>query len=300
MNTLRAFLVSFGLLPSLLVAQQEPVAEVFIPEPVRPVVPAETVPEPDPPIDYVVLSTRVARMDVVESPPMTGLPPVTGTINVTVRLVADPNLPEPPPPLPALPPDDPAVIAALEDLIARYKGTEILFVSATVYDRSRTFLRIIPNGKPDKEVAAWSNLDFNYFGGFSTFRVSQPDGTFTDFGMLMGIGNTDTVRWREAMEKHGLDHELPEAPELPDLAISGPSFVVADGDAEGMAMDTLKYLHELYRKEGGRMEAAYYARERARKERMEYFLANPPRPDDVTVSFWRREKTQATEEEGAR
>ena len=36
------------------------------------------------------------------------------------------------------------------------------------------------------------------------------------------------------------------------------------------------------------MEAAYHARVKARAERKAYLLANPPKPNDVTISFWKR------------
>lgn len=256
-----------------------------------------TSPEPTPestPIDFTELSSRTKRMDVVQSPEMSDLPPVTGTINVTVQLVGDPNLPNPPPPLPALPPDDPAVVARLEELLQKYRGTTLLFVSATTYDHHRTLLHIYPNGKVDQEVTAWSNLDFNHFCGFSTYRVRDGvDGSFHDFGLLMGIGNFDTARMRALMERHGQAYQAPEIPALPDLSIAGPAFDVIKGEADSPAMDTLEQIHDLYRKEGVRMAAASLAREQARAERKAYLLANPPQPSDVTVRFWRKTKPQA-------
>lgn len=49
-------------------------------------------------------------------------------------------------------------------------------------------------------------------------------------------------------------------------------------------------IHDLYRKEGKRMEAAYHAREKARAEHNGYLRANPPKPGDVTISFWKKFK----------
>ena len=149
-----------------------------------------TVPAPMPaPIDFKVVNSRTTRRDVTEAPEMHDLPPITGTINVTVQLVEHPKLTDPPPPLWALPPEDPAVIARLEELRESYRGTKLVFLSATVYDHKRTLLRIYPNGRVIDSVAAWSNLNFNYFCGFSTYRVKDADdGTLYDFGLLMGIG----------------------------------------------------------------------------------------------------------------
>jgi hypothetical protein len=117
------------------------------------------------------------------------------------------------------------------------------------------------------------------------------DGTLYDFGLLMGIGSMDTRRWKEMAEARGIEYKGPEIPEIPemiDLADGGPSFVVVEGDAESPAMDTLEQIHDLYRKEGTRMEEAYHAREKARAERKAYLLANPPKPNDVKIQFWKR------------
>lgn len=263
--------------------------DVEIPVPITDGTPSSPPPKPEP-IDFNVLSSRTTRLDVEKAPEMPDLPPITGTINVTVQLVKDPNLPDPPPPLPALPPDDPAVVAKLAELAKKHRGTELVFLSATVYNHNRTFLRIYPNGKADNGVTAWSNLDFNHFSGFSTYRVKDAaDGTLYDSGLLMGIGNTDTKRWSELAAEKGYESRAPEIPEMSELADAGPSFVVVKGDKGSAAMNTLEQIHDLYRKEGARMEDAYHAREKARAERKAYLLANPPVPKDVTIRFWNRE-----------
>jgi len=51
-----------------------------------------------------------------------------------------------------------------------------------------------------------------------------------------------------------------------------------EGKADSPAMATLEQIHDLYRKEGKRMEAVFHAREKAHAERKAYFLANPPVP----------------------
>jgi len=267
--------------------------DVEIPAPIADGTPTEPTPKPAP-IDFEVLTSRTTRMDVTEAPEMSDLPPITGTINVTVQIVEDPNLPDPPPPLSALPPDDPAVVARLAELSAKYRGTEFVFLSATVYNHNRTLLRIYPNGGLDQKVEAWSNLDFNHFSGFATYRVKDAeDGTIYNFGLLMGIGSTDTRRWAELAAKKGFEYKAPEIPKMPDLADGGPSFVVVEGDAKSPAMDTLEQIHDLYRKEGVRMEEAHYAREKAYAERKAYLVAHPPKPEDIVIKFWERDPSQS-------
>ncbi len=253
-----------------------------------------TPPPPKPePIDFKVLSSRTKRMNVTESPEMPDLPPIKGTVNVTVQMVEDPGLPDPPIPLPALPPDDPAVIAMMKELRKNYRSSRLVFVSATVYDHSRTFVQIYPNGHVEGKITAWSNVDFTHFCGFSTFRVKNSDGTFRDYSLLMGIGATDTYQMRKGLARHGYDYKAPVIPDLPDLSVSGPSFIVVEGEPNGEAKDTLSQLHALYRKEGVRMEEAFLARKKAYAERHAYLLANPPIPEDIVIRFWQRDQLGA-------
>jgi hypothetical protein len=265
--------------------------DVEIPTPITEGTPSPPPPMPAP-LDLKILSSSTTRMEVTKAAEMPDLPPIKGTINVTVQLVEDPKLTDPPPPLPALPPDNPAVIARLMELKEKHRGTELVFLSATVYDQNRTLLRIYPNGKADAVITAWSNLDFHHFGGFSTYRVKDAkDGTLHDIGLLMGIGGADTRRWKETATARGMDYKgppIPKIPDMPDYANGGPSFVLVEGNAKSPAMDTLEQVHDLYRKEGARMEAAHHARMKAHAERKAYLLANPPKPDDIKIQFWKR------------
>lgn len=295
--------VSFVLLGGLLSLRGQekttPQWDVEIPGPISDGKPSPPAPKPEA-IDFKVEQSRTTRMAVTKAPEMADLPPIKGVINVTVQRVKNPGLPDPPPPLPPLPPDDPAVVARIEEFRQDYQGTELIFLSATVYDHSRTLLRIYLNGKAEGEISAWSNIDFNHFSGFSTFRVKESDGTFRDYGLLMGIGNTDTASVAGRFAKQGNDYDKPEIPKLSDLAVSGPSFLVIDGQANGDAMNTLSQVHDLYRKEGVRMEEAFHAREKAYAERHAYLLEHPPVPEDVKIQFWKRDKPAATQnKEGA-
>lgn len=263
-------------------------AETGIPGPIADGTPTEPAPLSEP-LKFRIQSTVTHRVNVEEAPEMAGLPPVKGTINVNVQLVKDPKLLDPPPPLPALPPDDPAVLARMAELREHYQGTELVFVSATIYDHSRTLLRCYPSGGASKEISGWSNLDFNCFSGFATYQVNGMDGEVRQYGLMMGIGNEDTKQRAELLAKHDRTYNAPEIPKLPDLATDGPAFVVTEGDASDKdSMAVITGMHDLYRVEGPRMEAAYQARIKAEDERRTYLLANPPVPQDVTIQFWKR------------
>ena len=53
---------------------------------------AALTPTPEP-IDFKILTSHTRRVDVTEAPEMHDLPPIKGTINVTVQTVEDPGLP---------------------------------------------------------------------------------------------------------------------------------------------------------------------------------------------------------------
>ena len=237
--------------------------------------------------EFQVKESRTIRKDVVESPPMPGLPPVQGRISMTVRKVVDPKLPPLPVALPSVFQDDPEMKARLEEFKEKYHRTELVFVSATVYDHSRTFLRILPNGQVEGEVTAWSNIDFNHFAGVGSYRATSPEGETMEFGLLMGLGNVDTANMEKLAAKGGSAYEKTQIPRLPDIA-SGPAFVIVSGeDSKSEALDILSQIHELYTTEGSRMETAYLRRVAEEKKLRQFYEAHPPKPKDLVLNYWR-------------
>jgi hypothetical protein len=224
-------------------------------------------------------------------------------VKVTVQMVADPGLPDPPPPLPALSPDDPAVLARMEELRETYRPADLVFISASVHldspdaKSARTLLRIYPNGRADEEVVAWSNVNFLHLTGQGGYRVNHDDGSHQDIGLLMGISPMYAQTLRRMAAKAGREYEKPEIPALPDLAAACPAFVAVDGYTDSPAMDELEQLHDLFRKSGDTLRDQYLAREKAREERKAQLLANPPKPDDVTIRVWRRARAENSQEE---
>jgi hypothetical protein len=242
--------------------------------------------------DFQKVSTQVKRLEVVEPPAMAGLPPVEGTITQTVHLVEDPKLPDPPPPLPPLPVDDSQVKERLAELAANHRESSILYVSATVYDRSRTLLRCYPSGRTEQEITVWSNIDFNHFCGIGSFEAEDAAGEIRSYVLLMAVGNEDTKLRAEFPTKHDREYELPAIPDLPD---GEPAFVIADdassalGALDASSIRTIADLHALYRTEGPRMAVAHAKRTKAEEARRAFLLANPPKPKDRTVHFWQRD-----------
>lgn len=263
-------------------------------------IPDGSLPPPPPPIekpDFQIESTQIKRVGVIEGPEMAGLPPVEGTITLTVHNVADPGLPDPPPPLPPQPITDPQVKERLAELTAKYQQTRYIFLSATVYDHKRTLLRCNPNGAVGREISAWSNLDFTHFCGFADFEATGADGEVRKYDLLMFVGIENTQRRRDLLADRGIEYDGPEIPALPDRQ---PAFVILTENPDPEGVTLLEDLHALYRDEGTRMAEACAARAKAREERKAYLLAHPPKPKDVTVHFWMRQKPAAnTQSEGS-
>lgn len=235
------------------------------------------------------MKSTVTRSFIVEEvPEIPGLPPVKGRVSVTLNRVKDPQLHDPSlPPEPN--PDDSEERARLDQIREEYREIEPVFISAQVYDHNRTFISWRSARHPDVFMSAWSNLDFNHFSGFATYRIRGTDGRVTTYRLVMGIGNLDTARLQQIAASQGRNYQAPVPPELPPLA-SGPAFVVLSGDPSNHEANRIvEGLHELYRAEGERMKQAYEGRERAQQDRRAYLLANPPRPKDVTIHYWKRE-----------
>ncbi len=233
------------------------------------------------PLEFSVKKTSTVRMEVQEPSEIPGLPAVNGTITATVQMVEDPGLVDPP-----LLPDpakgtDRAVQNRLADRQGELPQTQIILVSATVYGHEKTFLRWCLPGPEQKEMGAWSNLDFNHFGGFSTYQVKGSDGKIREYVLLLALGNEEG--------------QPPDAiPALPDFLTAGPGFVVTEGDTSDRdGMHVIEGMHDLYRVEGERMKIAYLSRIKAQEERKAEWLANPKAPEDVVIQFWKRKQSLA-------
>ena len=230
-----------------------------------------------PKIPYEVVSSNTRRFHVSKAAEFEDLPPIEGTINYTVRLVENPGIrDEDILPLPYLVPKEPAVVARMAQPSEKYRCTEILFLSATVYDHEKTLLRCHYTEGRLSESAVWSNLDFNHFSGFSSLTITEKDGTFRNYGVLMGIGNETTPRPSKRGKRDRSDEVAEITPDLPDLKTAGPVFIpaeIAKGDEKSMAL--VQALHDLYRSEGEKMATAHYARLKHQEERKAYLRSDP-------------------------
>jgi hypothetical protein len=92
----------------------------------------------------------------------------------------------------------------------------------------------------------------------------------------------------------------PENPQIPDFADGKASFsITSDKQAPAATLLTIQSLHDIYNSDYKRLKTAYEGREQARLEREAELKANPPRPQNITLNFWRTEKSAIDAKGGA-
>lgn len=235
--------------------------------------PAAVPPPPAP--ERQVLKSLTKRIVREEPAPLPDMRPVRKTVALTKQLIVSPPLPEAPAPPPA---DltDPEVAARMAAFRASKRKTEIVLVSATVYDHRQTYLRWWPNGRPEREMGAWVDFDASLLTGFANYSWGE-----RRFALIMGLGNEDTARRQRFEAMRGRTYTPPAIPEIP---AGGSGFVVAKGDADAPgALDLVNSLVDLYRAEQPRLAAAYAGREKARLEREAHLRAHEACPPSVPL-----------------
>ena len=144
------------------------------------------------------------------------------------------------------------------------------FVYATTYDGLATRVRWHHEGQ---EFVAWSNVDWKYLVGFSSF---EGRGKRYDFMLLHTLSAAEGVT----------------IPGLPSLAEKGARYMVVKGDeSNDSAMEFIEAIHDLYEAEKVQLKGAYQKRQsnlRIREAQKEAQLQNPPAKPDVIINYWKR------------
>ena len=144
------------------------------------------------------------------------------------------------------------------------------FVYATTYDGLATRVRWHHEGQ---EFVAWSNVDWKYLVGFSSF---EGRGKRYDFMLLHTLSAAEGVT----------------IPGLPSLAEKGARYMVVKGDeSNDSAMEFIEAIHDLYEAEKVQLKGAYQKRQsnlRIREAQKEAQRQNPPAKPDVIINYWKR------------
>lgn len=246
-------------LPVSVPAQEEPVTIVG---PLADGTPAPPAPKPELP-EVEIRETKVVQL---------------ADRKVTINRIKDPGLPDPRP-------TPPKTIGLTTEEIEAFRNspevqrwieeaakTTHLFISATVVDHRATQIRWWHDGA---EYRAWSNANWLYLTGFGECQKGDKR-----FSTLLMAGNIDSG-WLPEDSPLRIPDDLPETP---------GTYQLIQGDiTNAEAFEGINALHELYRSEFARLKEAYELREQRRQEREAELRANPPKPKDIVLHYWKVE-----------
>jgi hypothetical protein len=175
--------------------------------------------------------------------------------------------------------------------------TELLGISATVY-RSKnsaphTLVRISAMNSGEKEETTfWSSADFAYLSGFASFVGN--DGITRN--LMMAWGNQDIDGTKELLAKHDREYTAPKIPNLPK---GKATFIITSAPASTEMLASIQALHDVYNNEYDRLKLAYESREQARLRDEAERKANPPKPKDITLNYWRIDAKDISNKKGS-
>ncbi len=248
-------------------------------------IPDGTPPPPQPPKPEFIIPAK----DILETTTHQ-----QGGRTITVSKINPITLPEP---FKAVAPPDtsqPAVQERAAEITAKYPDQELLFIGASIFHAQdstvRSLVQISPMGGGDS-VSFWSSADFALLSGFSSFIGS--DGDAHSLVMSWSAEKIDSIAG--FIEKQGREYGIEKAPELP---AGKATFAIISEKPTEATLASIQSLHDLYNNEHDRLEKAYHGRERARIQHEAELKANPPKPKDIVLNYWRTE-TPAAAEKGA-
>ena len=245
-------------------------------------IPDGTPPLPEPPKPEFVVSAR----DVLDKKTYQ-----QGGRSITFQRIAPIDLPPPP-----------TAVAVEENQIPLERGTteasdensveEFVMAGATVFHPKDSpplsLVHVWPHGG-GQAVVFWSSADFGLLSGISSFIGS--DGKPRSLMLMWSTAETESLS--DLKSGLGADSSL-----IPELAAGKATFAItSDHKTPAATLLTIQSLHDIYNTDYIRLKIAYEGREQANLEREAELKANPPRPKNITLNFWRTE-TPATDGKG--
>ena len=195
--------------------------------------------------------------------------------------------PPPEPPEPAADFDQAAFEAELAETRANNPEPRVIMLGATVYRSKdappRTLVRFW-SGANAETVSFWSSADFALISGVCTYVGT--DGRLRS--LLVMLGNVDIDLATARLASHGYKYDAPSIPDFP----KGPAtFTIVGKQPAAEVLIPIQSLHDIYNNEFSRLNTAYEGRERARLQHEADLKANPPKPKNITLNYWRTEGT---------
>ena len=218
-----------------------------------------------------------------------------GGRQITVRKITPIQLPPPPQIAPPLDITDPAIQERIAQAREEHPADEFLCVGASVFrpkdSTPLSLVRMWPQGHGEC-IVFWSSADFALLSGIGIFI--GPDGGTRNLFLMWNFSEIET--------RTALKNELgPESPPIPDFPLDKATFHISSGNPSKQTLASIQALHDLYNNEYDRLEKAYQGRERARILHEAELKANPPKPKDIVLNYWRTEipAAQSAPEKGA-
>ena len=260
----------------------------ILPTPARIIgnIPDGTPPPPQPPKpQFVARATDILESKVHQR----------GGRTITIHKIKPIALPPPPDPAPqSLAAADPAFQERLAAFKEAHPKSDMVMLGATVYrfkdSPPRTLVNYWPEGS-GKSITFWSSADFALISGI--YSSVATDGETRS--MFMMWSSTEVDRIAERLSAHGRKYDGPNIPAFPDGLATFT--IVGTPPADPTVLVPIQSLHDLYNSEFNRLKTAWDCRERARIEHEAYLKAHPPQPKNITLNYWRTEKSAA--EKGA-
>jgi hypothetical protein len=248
-------------------------------------IPDGTPPPPEPPKPKFIVPAK----DILETTTHQ-----QGGRQITVRKITPIPLPPPPQVAPPLAITDPAIQERIAQAREEHPTDEFLCVGASVFlpkdSPPLSLVHIWPQGRGEP-IVFWSSADFALISGIGNFIGT--DGETRSLFLMWGVSEIET--------RTAIQNELgPESPQIPDFSAEKATFHITSGNPTKQTLASIQSLHDLYNNEHDRLQKAYQGRERARLQHEAELKANPPKPKDIVLNYWRIETPVAPEKGTAR
>lgn len=201
-----------------------------------------------------------------------------GSHSITYNRVVAPILPAATPtPTPA--PQSPEYLQWLQ--IEDQKSSQIVNLSATVYDHQYTELRWVEN---NQTFLAFSNIDFNYFRGTTGCETADTIYTYN-----FGIGDycSEAVPQGDTVTLNGLAQASVWLTNLSISPASPSAYIIVQGSPSGTTMSSaLDVMHAYFDANRVQLIQAYQQRMASNAAQLQWAKDHPPVQKDTVVNFW--------------
>jgi hypothetical protein len=182
--------------------------------------------------------------------------------------VSDPQLPERKTKKRAKPISSAAIPPELLNRLSKEQHT--LLLSATIHEGEPTVTHLSWRGVDGVEFEAWSSINWNFMRGVVNLS-SETD----SYLILQGVGPPS------------FEDEVPDLP--PFTEGRAEYFVFADSaaDIDGDAYEGIDLLHSYYEANEAALKVRYQRNEAINAAKKRYRAANPEKPKNAVVHFWK-------------